>query len=61
MANRIFGPDGPTLAELGIDKNLAKRARKLARMSEAEFEARHNRNHQGVTDKCSEASCHSSG
>ena len=50
MANRIFGPDGPTLAELGIDKNLAKRARKLARMSEAEFEARYNRNHQGVTD-----------
>ena len=43
MAIRIFGPDGPTLAELGVDKNLAKRARKLAGVSEAEFEARHNR------------------
>ena len=50
MANKISGPDGPTLTELGIDKNLAKRSRKLAGVSEAEFEARHNRNHQGVTD-----------
>jgi hypothetical protein len=51
MANRIFAPDGRTLAELGVDKNLAKGARKLAGMSEAEFEARHNRNHQGVLDQ----------
>ena len=33
--NRLFGPDGPTLEELGVDKNLAKRARRASRMSEA--------------------------
>jgi N6-adenosine-specific RNA methylase IME4 len=31
-------PDHPTLAEMGIDKNLADRARKTAAMSEARFE-----------------------
>lgn len=31
--------DTPTLDEIGIDKNLAKQARKLARMEDSEFEA----------------------
>ena len=31
--------DVPTLEELGVDKNLAKAARKLAAMSEEEFAA----------------------
>jgi hypothetical protein len=31
-------PDHPTLADLGIDKNLADRARKAAEMSDAKFE-----------------------
>jgi hypothetical protein len=31
--------DRPRLAEAGIDKNLAKRARKFSAMSEEDFEA----------------------
>jgi hypothetical protein len=44
---KILGPDGPSLEELGIGKNLAKQARKLARMPKAEFEAKFSH----VTDK----------